>query len=199
MKTLFTLLLCLCAALAHAQVADTVKLPIDPTTKRITYASVVQVPGASQAELYTRAKLWFAGAFNSAKDVVQADEKDAGIIQGKGWSTIEVHPMGTKRPGVDQRLWYTVRLICREGRYRYEITNLLVEHIPSVTYPNPGPPTPSEEVLEQWAHPSDKYAATAARFAAVVTEYKHQIRDSATGLATSIKTGMAHTPGGKDW
>lgn len=35
-------------------------LPVDSTTHKITYSAVVQVPGASQAELYGRALRWLA-------------------------------------------------------------------------------------------------------------------------------------------
>ena len=94
MKQLLTLLLCLCASFAHAQALDSLKFPIDPDSHLITFSEVVQAPGVSQAELYARAKLWFAGTFKSAKDVEQADEKEAGVVQGTGWQDIYTKVMG---------------------------------------------------------------------------------------------------------
>jgi hypothetical protein len=188
MKTFLTLLLCLSAALAHAQVADTVKLPIDPTTRRITYTGVVQVPGVSQAELYTRAKLWFADTFKSAKEVVQADEKDAGIVQGRGWAPISIHFIGARRPTTDFKLWQTIKIMVKDGRYRYEISSFEAE-LGSTTIP-------LEENLRRQESAGPKYAP-------VVAEYKEQVKAAELGLSASITAGMSKpatsTAAGKDW
>jgi hypothetical protein len=188
MKTFLTLLLCLSAGLAHAQVADTVKLPVDPATQHITYTGVVQVPGVSQAELYTRAKLWFANTFKSATEVVQADEKEAGIVQGRGWAPISVHFIGPKRPTTNLRMWQTIKIMVKEGRYRYEITNLESEL--------GGDNIPLEKSLLTWGMSGPKYTT-------VITEYKQQVKDGAQALGASIAAGMskpaAGTAGGKDW
>jgi hypothetical protein len=203
MKVLFTLLICLCAGWAHAQAVDSVKLPLDAATKRITYTDVVQVPGVSQAELYTRAKLWFADTFKSPKSVIQADEKDAGVVQGEGWSPMQAHFMGKNLPASELRLWYTVKLACREGRYRYEVTEFRSQVPASVNFPNQLPPSPIEELLASWAVPAGKNATKAAKYAMVTGELTQAITGNGTGLAASIKTGMARKPGststGKDW
>jgi hypothetical protein len=201
-KALLTLLLCLAAGLAHAQVADSVKLPIDPDTKRITYAEVVQMPGMSQAELYTRAKLWFAEAFKSAKDVVQADEKDAGLVQGEAWSPMQAHFMGKNMPASNIQLWYTVKLACREGRYRYEITDFKYKAPPTPQFPNVPPPKPMEEVIALWTKPAAKNGKP-TKADMVRAEMNETVATNGTGLAASIKTSMARKPGspasGKDW
>ena len=50
-------------------------LPIDSTTHLITYSEVVKVDG-NKDELYSRAREWFAKTYNSAKNVIQMDDKD---------------------------------------------------------------------------------------------------------------------------
>lgn len=201
MKALVTLLFCFTISLAHAQVADSVKLPIDPDTHRITYAEVVQMPGVSQAELYTRAKLWFAEAFKSAKEVVQADEKDAGIVQGTGWSPMDAHFMGKNLPASHIRLWYTVKLACREGRYRYEVSDFKYEAVPTAQFPTVPPPKPMEEVLAAWTKPAKP--GKPAKVSLAKTELDQSVDTNGAGLAASIKTSMARKPGstasGKDW
>jgi hypothetical protein len=202
MKIVLTALLCLGVDLAHAQVADSVKLPIDPDTHRITYAEVVQMPGMSQAELYTRAKLWFADAFKSAKDVVQADEKDAGLVQGEAWSPMQAHFMGKNLPASNIQLWYTVKLACREGRYRYEITDFKYKVPPTAQFPSVPPPKPMEEVIALWTKPAAKNGKP-TKTDMVRAEMNETVATNGTGLASSIKTSMARKPGspasGKDW
>jgi hypothetical protein len=202
MKALYTLLFYFSISLAHAQVADSVKLPIDPDTKRITYADVVQVPGVSQAELYTRAKLWFAEAFKSAKQVVQADEKDAGIVQGEAWSPMEAHFMGKNMPASNTRLWYTVKLACRDGRYRYEISEFKYEAIATAQFPTVPAPKPMEEMISLWTKPAAKNGKP-SRYDYVKNELSQTVSTNGTGLAASIKSSMARKAGspasGKDW
>ena len=203
MNRLFTLLLlCFATTLVHGQAPDSVKLPTDPDTHRITYAEVVQMPGVSQAELYTRAKIWFAEAFKSAKDVVQADEKDAGIVQGSAWSPMEVHFMGKNMPASNVRLWYTVKLACREGRYRYEVSDFKYEAIPSAQFPTVPAPKAMEEVIALWTKPAAKNGKP-TKADQVRGELSQTVASNGTGLSASIKTSMARKPGasasGKDW
>lgn len=52
-------------------------LDVLPLEKRkVSYSEVVQVEGATQSELYKRAKVWFVNAFRSANDVIQLDDKE---------------------------------------------------------------------------------------------------------------------------
>ena len=51
-------------------------LPKDASTGKISYSEVIQLPGTTKNELYARGKLWFAKTFNSAQNVIQADDKE---------------------------------------------------------------------------------------------------------------------------
>lgn len=191
MKTLFTLLLCLCATLAHAQVLDSLKFPIDPDTHLITYTEVVSAQGIPQTELYARAKLWFAGTFKSAKDVVQADEKEAGVVQGAGWQTIYIKSMGIPSP---LKLWYTVKLAVKDGRYKYDISSFRTEAEVSKYNLNPtANPVEGTLLMEK----------TPGVFRGIYRQERRQLNDAAVALVSSIKAGMskpaAGTTGGKDW
>ncbi len=134
MKHLFTLFLFLGAGGATAQTVDSLKFPLDADTHRVTYSEVVPARGTSQPELYTRGKLWFAGTFTSAKDVLQVEEKDAGILQGSGWQTIYTQVMGATAP---DKLWYTVKITVKDGRYKYDITDLRLDSNTSGTGTTP--------------------------------------------------------------
>jgi hypothetical protein len=198
MKALLTPLLTLTVGLAHAQVTGSAKLPIDSVTHRITYAEVVQLPGLSQAELYTRAKLWFAEAFKSGKQVIQTDDKEAGVVQGKAWTSVEVHFLNDDQPASVMGLWYTVTLTCRRGHYRYEITEFK-----SSIADGSGEQSPMEPLLASWAPRSDQDSTEKLYYTLVTGDLTTGIRSNGKGIAISMKEAMAHKPGstasGKDW
>jgi len=173
--------------------ALTVKaIPFDPATSRILYTEVVQALGASQTELYTRAKLWFASTFKSAKAVVQADEKDAGVIQGTAFQDVYV---STGAFTYTEKLWYTVKMVLRDGRYKYEISDFRMQGYPSQYNLNPGEPTPAEGYIsiDQKKGMTLNLARSAGR----------AIAQAGNALSTSITDGMskpaAGTAAGKDW
>jgi len=141
--------------------------------------------------LYARAKLWFAGNFKSAKDVVQADEKEAGVVQGTGWQTIIIKSMGIPGP---MKLWYTVKLAVKDGRYKYDISSFRTEGEVSKYNLNPVA-NPVEPTLLMVKSP--------AMFRGIYRQERQQLNDAALALTSSIKAGMskpaAGTTGGKDW
>lgn len=116
----YLLLLCLLAGglRAAGQVSP---LPVDSTTGKITFQGVVQVPGVSQAELYSRAREWFALNFASGKAVLDMDDRADGKLIGTGYSTFYYAYILTP---YTYQLWRTFKVYVRDGRFRYEITDL---------------------------------------------------------------------------
>lgn len=117
------------------QAAQVVQAPL-PLNERhlIDFTQVVEVPGASKNELYARGKVWFANTFQSARNAIQADDKEAGVLIGKGW---QPSYYTTANGGVVPfQLWYTVRFAFKEGRYRYSLTDFLVSDYSAYT-PSP--------------------------------------------------------------
>ena len=104
---------------AFAQVID--ELPTDENGI-VNFNEVITIDSATKDELYVRAKQAFVNIFKSADDVIQMDDKEAGILMGKGYGTaiIDNGVMG-KLP---MKVWYTIRIQCRDGRYKYEIYNI---------------------------------------------------------------------------
>lgn len=175
--------------LTHAQVADSVKLPVDPTTCRIVYAEVIQVPGASQAELYTRAKRWFAKAFRSSEAIMQTEAKEAGRVQDKAWTPIAVHFADADQDAAEMTLWYTVKLACREGNYRYEITEFETStELGAVAQ------FPMEALLASWIPYHDDSSGMKRYKALVAGDMRRGIASNSKGLAISLKEAMAHKP-----
>jgi len=53
-------------------------------TEPITYTELIQVPGMSQTEVFTSAKMYFDAAFReSGYSSIQVSDQDSGIIKGK--------------------------------------------------------------------------------------------------------------------
>ena len=106
--------------------AQEASLPIDETTKLISYNEVVTVNNStSKDELFSRAKSCFAYLFKSSKSVIQNEDKDSGIIIGKG--NIKAY---AKALGIDFEggfVNFTITIACKDGRYKYVITNFFHE------------------------------------------------------------------------
>lgn len=95
---------------------------------RIRFEEVVQVPGADANELYLRARTWFVDYFKQSDEVIEFEDKESGKIMGKGAHKFVI----TKKTDLggtfsyDRRLMYTITVMFRDGRYRYEIDNLMI-------------------------------------------------------------------------
>jgi hypothetical protein len=165
-------------------------LPVDTATGRLLYGDVILVPDASQAELYARAQLWFADTFASAKEVVQVANKEAGVIQGTAFS-----PLAFGEPGAQSlvRLWYTVKLVVKDGRYKYDFTDFQLQEYPaSPTYDTPyiveSAPVPVEGYLNlEQKKGTDRRLARAAR---------RELAVASLGLTSALQAGMSKSVAG---
>jgi Domain of unknown function (DUF4468) with TBP-like fold len=161
-------------------------LPHNPDTGSISYAEVVQMPGASKNELYARGKVWFARAFNSAQNVIQADDKEAGILVGKAFNTVYLENLGQLVP---TRVWYTVALTFKDGRYKQEISDFKFQTEPSATYPEQ--PVISAEQAVAGTQKDGKPTTWASR-------HRRALVGVAAANALAIQAGMKSSTG-TDW
>lgn len=91
---------------------------IDADTLSFNYTGVVQVDSIPAKTLQSRAKLFIAESFKSAKDVIQLDDADAGVIVVKGniAPVIKVPIIGRMQYG-----WvhFTAKIQVKDGKYKY--------------------------------------------------------------------------------
>jgi hypothetical protein len=100
---------------------ETLNLPIDSLTGKITYTEVVSVDTLSnKQELFSRAREWFAKAYKSSKSVIQMEDKESGKIVGKALMPIFFKYMGLQPGG---NINYTISVYLKDGKYKYEITD----------------------------------------------------------------------------
>ena len=94
------------------------------------YTEVVQVPDKNADQLYSSAREWFVETFKSAKDVLQMDDPVAGKLIGKGYSAVPIQSGGIT---VDTKMKYTIKIFVKEGRYKYEITDIRIGELAKST------------------------------------------------------------------
>ncbi|MCA8830802.1 DUF4468 domain-containing protein [Hymenobacter pini] len=101
--------------------------PIDATTQHITYQGVVEVPGVTKDELYTRAYEWMAKNYRSANAVIQMHDKEAGRLVGKGATVMETQRLS----GLPSYVRHTLSIYVKDNRYKYVLTDF--EYVSGVT------------------------------------------------------------------
>ncbi len=57
-------------------------------TEDMQMQRIIDVPNTSKSILYDRSRMWYAAAFNSAKSVIEYEDKNNGTIMGNGYVSI---------------------------------------------------------------------------------------------------------------
>jgi len=96
-------------------------LPIDSITKKITYSEVIVDSLTNKQELFSRAREWFAKAYNSSTNVIQMEDKESGKIIGKALMSVNTKSLGVIFP--NGNINYTISIYIKDGKYKYEITD----------------------------------------------------------------------------
>ena len=116
-------------------------MPIDDDTQLITYQEVIQEKGSAQ-ELYDRAMKWAKSYYKNTNEVIKSADRDAGVIKFRSSVRIYSHQKdGSKL--TKNVVYYNFTLQCREGRYRYTITDFNEK-------------AASAAPIEKWMDPEDK-------------------------------------------
>lgn len=94
----------------------------DVDTFSFSYAGVVAVDSVTAKVLQSRAKLFVAENFRSAKDVIQLDDADAGIVLIKGnlIPIVKVPLMGKTEYGY---VHFTAKIQVKDGKYKYTFSD----------------------------------------------------------------------------
>lgn len=119
MKSLLLLLsLALAAPAVRAQSAPA--LPVDPTTHLVAYSAVVDIPGATESELFRRACAWALRRYKGDAAVLQVQDAATGKIIVKGRTQALVN--GRSCGPVGHVL--SIRVL-KAGQYQYNVTHFV--------------------------------------------------------------------------
>ncbi len=177
MKAILFLTFLLSSTTGFGQLID--ELPKDESGS-LNFNEVIQLEGNSKAELYLRSKQFFVDVFKSANDVIQMDDKEAGIIIGKGFNDIYIKVMGMNTP---IQMWYSIKIQSKDNRYKYEIYDIYFKsyassQVPSVT-------TQSGELFD-----ITNYYKKNGDAKDVPEKYKVEMITKAKSLIIAIKSSM---------
>lgn len=91
---------------------------VPPEERHVQY--IIDAPGKSQAEIYRLCNEWMVKTFKSAEAVIQYQDKEEGIIVGKGQIIMD-HPLGP------QWVWVTLTLEMKDDRARMTFEDMYIE------------------------------------------------------------------------
>ncbi|MBX9852185.1 MAG: DUF4468 domain-containing protein [Cytophagaceae bacterium] len=149
-------------------------LPVDSTTKKVTFSEVVSVAGATKDQLYMRAK-----NLNMLRDNVKVDNKAEGTYSYKGSITVK-YPAPHTGMSHTGTVSYVVTISVKDGKYKYTITDF----VHTSDKGNGGK-------LEGNLPECNKFVLTTAGWATI----KKQTKESMDKLVASIKENMDPTGG----
>lgn len=101
--------------------ADATPPPLDATTQRITYSAVVPAPGASQAELYARARAWIATAYPQQNARLTREDPASGQLQLQGTQLVQLRTVyeGIPRGTYAGVVHHSLSIYVKDGRFKY--------------------------------------------------------------------------------
>jgi hypothetical protein len=100
----------------------------------LTITRVIQAPGYTEAQIYAATKIWIAQNFNSAKAVIELDDKDRGQIIGNGILSYPCSSMDCLTKG-GWKVHVTMRVDMKDQRFKITFSNLRIIFPPSATSP----------------------------------------------------------------
>ncbi len=173
----------------YCQSTDMPVLPIDSLTGKITYTDIVYLDSTiTKDELFMVGREWMAKSFKSATDVLKMDDKEEGVMVGKGTMPFNSKTMGIEAPMMD--LHFTISVYLKNGKYKYEITDFVLEEnmlgmeffMESFYF---------RELIEPMKRPSKKKSIY----------FLNQLNENMNILINSLKINMASakSPNKSDW
>ena len=95
---------------------------------QLTYSITIDCKGLTKDEIYTRANSYFVYNYGSGKSVIQQQDKEQGILLGKGRATkIHYESSISTNPGY-YNIWHILRIDVKEEKARISITASNLEY-----------------------------------------------------------------------
>jgi len=131
MKALLTGVLVVLCSISYGQFTVD-SLPVNKETGLVDFTEVINVDSVPAKKLYSNAKIFIAKAFVSGKHVTQLNDDESSTIVGHGKVELTANNGIFKQPGG----WFdfTITIRCKDGRYKYSITDFRHEGYPAVGY-----------------------------------------------------------------
>jgi hypothetical protein len=85
------------------------------------FSRIVTVENKSKENIYIKALEVLAEIYNNSKDVIQSEDKEAGVIVGKGFMDSNIRTINWVSI-CRNRCWHLIKIEAKEGKYRITIT-----------------------------------------------------------------------------
>ena len=167
----------------------------------LTYTQVIEAPGKTKEQLYITINYWYSNTFNSGKAVIQLNDKDAGVIIGKGYiEGIAAHMGGINTYKVN--LTPIIKTDIKEGKIRitYTIPSYDVDKVVGGGFM--GARTKGQLTNETWVlekcfpyAQKDSHKKTSSKALVMAHAYSNVIMDK---IEEAVKNGVAGNEG-DDW
>lgn len=95
---------------------------------KVVFTEIVPAEGKTADQLYTQAKLAITDMFKSAKDVIQLDDKENGMLIVKG---ITAFTYGGALSKSDAYINFTLNIATKDGRYKIDMSNMSIYFPPT--------------------------------------------------------------------
>jgi len=103
-------------------------LPVDEETGLITFVYVFKAENSTKEGLYYKALDWFTEKYNAVDQVLWINDKENGELFGKPFTDIMILEAGM---GEMEKMYYTIRIYLKEGRYKCVVTDIQYQSYPS--------------------------------------------------------------------
>lgn len=150
---------------------------IDSETQMVIYTDVIKVDGSSKDSLYAYAQRWIKKQFKSVTSVMQVQDPDKGILEGRHSFYVNKEVNGVETKG--DLIKYTFTLMFRDGRYKYTVTKINVQRA-------------SYYGIENWINDDEKLSDE------VIESYLNQIDEYLTTFIESMEEGIKPAPKKKE-
>lgn len=167
----------------------------------LTYTQVIEVPNKTKEQIYILLNYWYSATFNSGKAVIQFNDKDAGVVIGKGFiEEIAFHIGGANQYKVN--LEPIIKTDIKNGKIRitYTIPFYTVEKVVGGGFF--GNKETSIRVDENWAldkcYPfvkKDNHKITSSKALIMAHAYSNVIMDK---IEEVVKNGLVGNEN-EDW
>lgn len=164
-------LLCFNVAVLAQTEETSVRLPMDEKSGLVSYKSVNESAGTPAGELYRRSLRWANSYYKNPADVIRERDSLAGKVVCKARYKI-MNPADKKGLQTDGGIvMYTLTLQFKEGRYRYEMTEINWKQ--TSYYP-----------IEKWMDKKDPYYKPEFEY------YLQQVNDESRKIIKSLEESM---------
>ena len=151
-------------------------------TGELVYTETVEADSVKKEDLFIRALAYFTKAYGSANAVIQVQDKEAGVIIGKG-KYANVYTGHPAMMTITNDAWHILRVDVKDGKYRITLTLTTYD---SITYDGNGRYSGTHEVQISSQYPINPSGKSKTVFGKTF----YYLHERATSTMDAVKAGM---------